>query len=211
MKLSALLVLLAAASAWHVQTGFAQSTTKTQQVFIVPEPNPDSTPDADQNSSARVNKWKAKIESELQAAMARADQSGCPVTLTSAGLTPYLMLLRTSTGAPPAHGGLDLQFRNTSGKEIRSMQFEAEFLAKKSIYDLQAYKIGMHLTATGTSNIDKTFDHLRHLPLPQRTYPVILNTIMLEQVTFIDGSVWSPAKDNNCVMSPNGELQIGAR
>jgi hypothetical protein len=146
----------------------------------------------------------------------------CPVVLTSAQMTPYLLLLRSSDGSsagnpsvgdplPGREPGIDLHFRNASGKEIRSVEINAEFLAKESIYDLRAKKIDLHLSAQGTQNIDETLEHLRHLPLPARTHPVVLNHIALEQVTFTDGSVWSPAKDDACGFSPNGSQQIVAR
>jgi hypothetical protein len=137
----------------------------------------------------------------------RVSQAECPVVLTSASLTPYLMLLRASSGFP-LEGGLDLHFRNASGKEIRSMDFDAVFLAKKTIYDLNGVKVTLHLTADGTGSIDNTFEQLRHLPLPARTNPVLLDRITLEQVTFRDGSVWTAKAVSFCGVEPNGVQQI---
>jgi hypothetical protein len=181
MKLSTLLVLFAAAS-----TGIAQ---------VAPKP-------------------------EIAPAALKA--GGCPVVLTSAQMTPYLLLLRSSDGSsvgnpsagdslPGREPGIDLHFRNASGKEIRAVELDAEFLAKESIYDLRAKKLDLHLSAQGTQSIDETLEHLRHLPLPARTHPVVLSHIALEQVTFTDGAVWSPAKDDACGFSPNGSQQIVAR
>ena len=167
MKLSALLVLFAAAS-----TCFAQPTAKPPTV--------------------------------------QTHQAGCPVVLTSAEMTPYLMLLRAS-GGPATQGGLDLKFRNASGKEIQSMALQAEFLAKKSIYDLRTDKLEVHLTAQGTRDMNDALDHLRHLPLPERSHPVMLNRIQLEQVTFTDGSIWTPVKDDACGFSPNPAQEIVSR
>jgi hypothetical protein len=180
-------------------------------VTIVPAPHANDAAVSAPGELTFYGLSKEDLEKNVQAIIDRADQAGCPVKLTSAGLTPYLLLLRTSTNAPATQGGLDLQFENASGKEIRSMEFDARFLAKKSIYDLKAEKIDLHLTASGTSSIDKTFDHLRHLPLPERTNPVMLSTVMLEQVTFSDGSVWAPANDNYCGISANQTVRVGAR
>jgi hypothetical protein len=203
MKRSPLLALFAAASMC-----VAQSTAAPPAV-----PGQGSTMSAqeDQRLQAAIAATKAKLEAQIQIMTDRMNQVGCPVTLTSAQLTPYLMLLRASNGSSATEGGLDLQFRNTSGKQIQSMEFQAEFLAKKSMYDLKAVKVDLHLTASGTSSLDKTLDHLRHLPLPQRTNPVVLNSITLEQVTFADGSLWFPAQDNRCGYSPSQAMQVGAR
>jgi hypothetical protein len=147
----------------------------------------------------------------------RMNRVGCPVVLTSAQMTPYLMLLKTSPNSSDRSTdlgrgpGIDLDFRNASGKEIRSIELDAEFLAKQSIYDLQAEKIELHLTAEGTRDINEALDHLRHLPLPQSTHPVVLNQIQLEQVTFTDGSVWTPIQGDSCRFSPNAAQQIVAR
>jgi hypothetical protein len=206
MKLSTLLLLLTASSVC-----LAQSAAKPPQVVIVPAPNANDATASAQDQRALQGLSKDELEQKLQAMVERSDQAGCPVKLTSAELTPYLLLLQTSNDAPATHGSLDLQFQNASGKGIRSMEFDVQFLARKSIYDLKAVKIDLHLSASGTRSLDKTFDHLRHLPLPLRTNPVVLNTITLEQVTFADGSVWTPEKDNNCDFSPSREMQVGAR
>jgi hypothetical protein len=139
------------------------------------------------------------------------NQTGCPVVLTSASLSPYMMLLRANGGGtydPAAKGGLDLGFRNTSGKEIRSMQLQAEFLAKKSIYDLQADKITMFLTVYGTGDIDTSIEHPRHLSLQSSNHPVALNGVTLKQVVFDDGSTWTARQNKTCGMTPNSLLRV---
>ena len=210
MKLSYLVLLFAVAA-----TCIAQETVKP----------PDPTHNTATNSQGVIvpeQEWpdlrnlsKQQLEQKLQEMSDRENQAGCPVLLTSAQIAPYLMLLRNSTGfadaSQPRDPNLDLNFRNASGKAIRSIQFDAEFLTKKSIYDLQAAKIDLHLTTNGTTSLDKTLDHLRHLPLAQRPHPIALDKLTLEQVTFADGSIWSPAKDNHCGYSPNREWEIGAR
>ena len=206
-KLSTLFVLFLAASA-----ALAQSDTTSPQTTKPAANAPKITVGPGEVTFENLSPEDA--QTKLQGMLNRVYQVGCPVQLTSAQLTPYLMLLQSSTDTPPSQGGVDLQFRNASGKKIRSMEFDVEFLARKSIYDLKTAKIDLHLTANGTHSFDDTFDHLRHLPLPQRTYPVSLNTITLEQVTFDDGSVWMPSKENYnyCgFFSPNHEMQIGAR
>jgi hypothetical protein len=137
----------------------------------------------------------------------RVNQASCPVVLTSAGLTPHLMLVDTPRDS--AANGLDLEFRNTSGKEIRLMQFSAKILVKKSKYDLDYLPpIRVYLTAEGTRTVDATFAQLRHLSLPGDIHPTLVQGITLEQVTFEDGSVWTPVGNQYCGLKPDPMLSI---
>jgi len=212
MKLSRLLVLFAAASIC-----LAQDIAKPPVVVYRATPSSKPLLIPDQEWSAMQKMSKEQFQQKIQELTDRMNQVGCPVVLTSAQMTGYLMLLKDSPGSSgtstnPGDGpGIDLGFRNASGKQIRSIALDAEFLAKRTIYDLQAEKIEIHLTAEGTRNVDNALDHLRHLPLPQRTHPVVLNHLQLEQVTFIDGSVWMPVRDDSCGFSPGVETQIVAR
>ena len=115
------------------------------------------------------------------------NQTSCPVVLTSAWMTPHLMLL--DTARDPTANGIDLEFNNISGKEIRLMQFSAQLLVKKSMYDLGYLPpIHVHLTADGTRTLDETFAQFRHLSLPEGIHPTLVQAVTLEQVTFEDGS-----------------------
>ncbi len=202
MKLSTFLLLFAAAS-----TAIAQSTASSQANL-----SPGQIGVAGDASSAAtatvITLAGSSTTKDLKAAGDRVAQAGCPVVLTSAWLTPYLMLLRDGAAKPDDSGGIDLHFRNASGKAIRSMELDAVFLAKRTIYDLNGVKITLHLTATGTESIDNTFEHLRHLPLPAKTNPVLVDRMTLEQVTFADGSVWTSKDDGFCGIEPNSVEQI---
>lgn len=144
---------------------------------------------------------------QLQKMLDRVNQASCPVVLTSAGLTPHLMLVDTPRDS--AANGLDLEFRNTSGKEIRLMQFSAKILVKKSKYDLDYLPpIRVYLTAEGTRTVDETFAQLRHLSLPGDIHPTLVQGITLEQVTFEDGSVWTPVGNQYCGLKPDPMLSI---
>jgi hypothetical protein len=159
----------------------------------------------------RLAETAKQLQQRMQQKLAAENQTGCPVVLTSASLSPYMMLLRANGGGaydPAAQGGVDLEFRNASGKEIRSMPLQAEFLAKKSIYDLQADKITMFLTVYGTGDVDAAIEHPRHLSLQSPNHPVALNRVTLKQVIFDDGSVWAARQNNACGMSPNSMLRV---
>lgn len=201
MKLSILLILFAAS------IGMAQDASKPAITF--PSPHVDSGKTAviaAQNGAPPFQKLNPE---ELRMYAQPEDQSGCPVVLTSAQLSPYLMLVRdkAGTGGP----GLDLQFRNASGKSIGSIQLSVHIVAKQSIYDLRGNSIELQLTAYGSRSVDSTFAELRHLSLPQGIHPILVEGITLQQVIFEDGSVWTPMRDNSCRFSPNAAQQIVAR
>ncbi|MGA7312609.1 MAG: hypothetical protein WBX22_01440, partial [Silvibacterium sp.] len=147
MKLFYSVLLLLAA----VPTCVAQSNSASPQATPSLDPNPKMGIVDDESIRVAADFAAAAATKESQKTMDRINQADCPVVLASAGLTPYLMLLHTS-GETANNGGLDLEFRNASGKEIRSMEFSAEILVKKSIYDLDSLRIHLHLTAYGTAS-----------------------------------------------------------
>ena len=140
--------------------------------------------------------------------IARESTGGsCPVVLTSARITPYLMLLETASDRPG--NTLDLEFRNASDKEIRSLKFSARIFVKKSIYDLDYQPaIQLHLTTYGTRSLDETFAQLRRLSLPESIHPTLVEGVTLEQVTFADGSVWSAKDHDRCGITPGQMLNV---
>lgn len=203
MKLSALLLLAAAASTCVAQSvvtfqSAAPSSTQSSTVGIV---------DDQALSRAAAETAAAARLKELQKMMDRVNEANCPVALTSAWLTPRLMLLDTSSGS--TGNSLDLEFRNTSGKPIRSMELSARILVKRSIYDLNYLPpLHVYLTSYGTKSVDSTFAELRHLSLPEGIHPALIDGVTLEQVTFEDGSVWASRGDQYCRFSPNQSLPV---
>ena len=190
MKLSALLLLGVAAC-----ISPAQNVTPSQSTKSIQDQTIILTLDED-----------ASVDPELRALslrmMERSVQANCPVVLTSAWLAPHLQLLRS--GNLSDEKGIDLEFRNASGKAIRSIELSATILVKNSIYDLGYLPpVHLHLTAYGTQNIDSAFAELRRLSLPEEMHPALVDGVRLEQVTFEDGSVWSPATDQFCGLKPD--------
>ncbi len=136
------------------------------------------------------------------AASSSQSPANCPVVLTSAWLAPRMQLLRSEDAT--SGNALDLEFSNASGKEIRSMDLSATVLVKKSIYDLGYLPpMQLHLTAYGIRNIDSAFSELRRLSLPDQIHPAMVDRIRLEQVTFSDGSAWTPTTDQYCGLAPD--------
>jgi hypothetical protein len=149
---------------------------------------------------------KEELARRVEEMQTRADRA-CPVVLTSANLTPHLMLLRAE-GDSSRDGGLDLEFRNASGKSIDSMEFSVQILARKSIYDLAATRIHLDLAAYGARSADETFAQLRHLSLPEGMNPSIVESVTLKQVFYEDGTVWTAKNDSFCGLGPDRMLAI---
>jgi hypothetical protein len=205
MKLSALLLLLTAATAFY-----AQELVKPRVVIYKAAPGSPPVTIPAQDWSAMQKMSKTEFQEKLQELTDRMNQVGCPVVLTSAQMTPYLMLLRSGDGTannsnvPGTGPGLDLEFRNASGKEIRSIDLSATILVKKTIYDLGYLPpVHLHLTAYGTRNIDSAFAELRRLTLPTQMHPALVDSVRLEQVIFADGSVWTPKTSQYCGLTPD--------
>ena len=138
----------------------------------------------------------------------RSMQANCPVVLTSAWLAPRLQLLKSDDTS--GGNGIDLEFRNASGKAIRSLELSARILVKRSIYDLGYLPpVHLHLSANGTRNIDSAFDDLRRLTLPANLHPAVVDSVRLEQVIYADGSVWTPASSQYCGLMPDPTRSIG--
>jgi hypothetical protein len=209
VKPFALLIFFATAVLGGQTAVPATDATATQNQIIVLNTSQAQTLSPEQRQ--RLNDAAKQLQLRMQR-LAAGSQEGCPVVLTSTNLSPYMMLLRAGGGNgtydPVAQGGVDLEFRNASGKEIRSMQLQAEFLAKKSIYDLQTEKITMLLTVYGTGDADATVEHSRHLALQSSNHPVALNRVTLKQVVFDDGSMWAARQDNACGTAPNSLLRV---
>jgi hypothetical protein len=205
MKLSTLLVLFAAAS-----TCIAQNTAKSPAASALPPHSFDSNSvtvvTMGRDSEALPQISKEELAHRIEQMQKMADRA-CPVVLTSANLTPHLLLLRAG-GDAGKDGGLDLEFRNASGKSIFSMELAVQILAKKSIYDLAATRIHLDLTAYGARSADETFAQLRHLALPEGMNPSIVESVTLKQVFYEDGTVWTAKNDSFCGLGSDRMLSI---
>ncbi len=183
MKLFLSFLLSAAASA-----GFAQN-----QLQVAPPPGPELAPGI--------------VTLDLQAAPVMPEsQSGCPVVLTSAHLNWPASYLPVTTAENVTQPNLALNFRNSSGKAIRSVSITARFLAKQSIYQLDASAFDLRLTFSGVDAADKAAEQLREIRLPKKMYAYGVTRVALDQVTFADGSFWSAFGHTNCSLNVQGSL-----
>jgi hypothetical protein len=190
MKLSALMLLATSMC-------MAQAVTPRQSAAPSPNQNPNAATEYEELPIP-----SPAMQAEFLRMTERSMQANCPVVLTSAWLAPRLQLLKS--GDSSSQNGLDLEFQNTSGKEIRSMELSATILVKKTIYDL-GYLPPVHVTLTvyGSRNLDSAFNELRRLTLPSNLHPAVVDGVRLEQVIFADGSVWTPKTSQYCGLTPD--------
>lgn len=216
MRFFALLVLAVASVSLAQQSAMlqavppantSQANEKKAQVFVVPAQDTNGFTSA---GSSQHQPELTKEELQLQEELDRVDQLNCPVVFVRANLTPYLMLTQ-SQARQPGNGGLDLGFTNSSGRSIFRINFTVHILARKSVYDLEAKDIALDLSAGGSQSADSALSELRHLELPQSIHPALISSVILQQVFFEDGTVWTAKNSGTCNFSPNGSVEVGSR
>jgi hypothetical protein len=145
---------------------------------------------------------------ELQAvAPMPQSQAGCPVVLTSARLNWPASYLPVTSAEKVTEPNLALNFRNSSGKAIRSVTITARFLVKQNVYQLDASGFDLHLTFSGVDAADKATEQLREIRLPEKMYAYGVTRVELEQVTFGDGTFWMAMGRNNCSLNVTGTAE----
>jgi hypothetical protein len=194
MKLFLSALLLAA-----VQAAFAQQNSG--KVTVV---TPDGSAPTPQQKAA-LAKTTADLETQV---LSRMSQTGCPLYMQSASVAPeggYLPVKAQNR----QDGALDLHFRNQSGKPIASASITARVNVKTNVYALDAHPLQLRLTLSGTQDLDKTLDQMQHIVLPQHVYLFGVAQVTLDQVMYMDGSVWNaPAGNNACRTSGPGTEKI---
>jgi len=188
MRLFVSALLLAAASAGIAQT----------QKQAVPAPGSELAP--------------GMMTLELQAVGPMPQsQAGCPVVLTSARLNWPASYLPVTSAEKVTEPNLALKFQNSSGKAIRSVTITARFLAKQSVYQLDASGFDLHLTFSGVDAADKAAEQLREIRLPEKMYAYGVTRVSLEQVTFGDGAFWMAMGRSNCSLNVTGTAERVAK
>ena len=120
-------------------------------------------------------------------------QTGCPVAFTNVVFKQNARYMPVKL-EPVPESSLEFNYRNLSGKQIESISVRVELRAKRSIYDLDAVTLRRDMTLTGRSG--------EVLPLNVSAYGLV--RVTLEQVTYVGGEVWTPAKNANCSYQNNG-------
>lgn len=115
-------------------------------------------------------------------------RAGCPVAFTNVALETKARLMPVQLGQPQ-DGSLSFSYENQSGKQIQSIAVRVELRVKKSVYDLDATPIALDMMLTGKSAQEK-------LPLAVRAYG--FTRVTLQQVTYSDGTIWTPGDKLHC-------------
>jgi hypothetical protein len=149
---------------------------------------------------AQKAQLQAKVhqaEAQLQSAFDRVNQAGCPVHLTSASpdARGHLVLAAGKSGDKD-RGGIDLEYRNYSGKPIRSIEVAAYLKVKQNKYQLDSTTDVLHLTLHGTSDVSQSEQILESVPLDVFLYGI--NRVELEKVSYADGTSWTPPRGSYC-------------
>jgi len=185
-------VLLLAATAAFAQQNSGQATVVLQNGAAL-------TP---QQASALAKSAAAEAEKVGRV----MNQTGCPLYMESASVAPeggYLPV----TAQSRQDGALDLHFRNQSGKAIQSASITARVNVKTNVYALDAHPLQLRLTLSGTQDLDKALDQMRHITLPPHVYLFGVARVTLDQVTFADGAIWTaPASNNACRTNGSGSV-----
>lgn len=140
-----------------------------------------------------------------------AGQVGCPLVLTSASVAPEAGYLPVVSPQPGHDGALDLHFRNSSGKAITSATISAHLRVKTNIYALDASRVDVTLTFSGTKELDREADQLTHIPLPDHAYLFGVAQVSLDQVWFADGTTWNAPGAGSCAVRGGASLPIEAQ
>lgn len=128
--------------------------------------------------------------------LARTLSSGCPVQISNVSLTRPPRLILAAGWADSRQPKLSLQYANTSGKGIQFIAVKADLLVKKSIYDLDATKIGVDLVLWRGGVLARGASKSQALALKGDAFG--LSGVNLEQVVFTDGTTWMPSPSQVC-------------
>jgi hypothetical protein len=139
--------------------------------------------------------------------LAQPSQAGCPLMMTSAHLNWPASYLPVTSAEKVTEPNLALNFRNTTGKPIRTITITAQFLAKKNLYQLDATTFDLRLSFSEVDAADKAAEQLREIRLPQKMYAYGVTRVSLDQVMFADGSFWMAAGHNSCSLDVKGSTE----
>lgn len=158
-------------------------------------------------SPATVEAMKAQAEYMNHLTL----QIGCPLFLTAASVAAPAGYLPVAQRRPD-DGTLTLDFRNQSGKTIRSASITATVNVKTDIYALDAHPVSLQLTFSGTDDVNRDLDQLSRIELPHHYYVFGLAEVSLDRVTYADGASWTNPKPNNyCRTNGQGVKTVEAK
>jgi hypothetical protein len=168
-------------------------------------------PQSPAQTSGGVTGGVAAMEGIPQAApRTSADQSACPLTLTSASVAPEGRVMPVSQWTQ-GDGTLRLHFQNQSRLPVQSVALVAHLKVKADAYALDARELVIPLTFAGTKELDRPGEHSLVLALPHNFYLYGVARVSVDSITFTTGEVWKPASAGECGVNGHGADRIEAR
>lgn len=133
----------------------------------------------------------------------------CPVAVTSANFkrfaTPQPVPAPDASTRDKSYGSLHLEYRNASGKPVRSFDFSAKLAPEKSFRPplLRIPEDLSHFTQAAPLGADDT----SHADYPVQVDARDLIWLRLDRVTFADGTSWTPASAGLCTYRPAAKVE----
>lgn len=128
-------------------------------------------------------------------------QAGCPVQIVNASFDRPAELMLTARSRAESNPTLHLNYRNFSGKDIESVVLTGWIKVKESPYQLDSATHSVQLELSRKALLGKDVEASQALKLAGNA--IGFDRIELSQVTYADGTSWSP-KPRSCVYANAG-------
>jgi hypothetical protein len=130
-----------------------------------------------------------------------ASQAGCPVQILQASFERPARLVLISPNSSDEAPTLHLEYQNSSGKDIASVVLTGWIKVKEDRYQLDATSRPFQLELSRKALLGKDVQAAEALKLVGDA--IGFDRIELSQVTYADGSTWSP-EQRSCVYANMG-------
>lgn len=165
---------------------------------------PQAAKAASQNSSEPVR----TIVTPSDLSNVAETQEGCPVHIVNASFDRPGHLMLTSQANADNGPILRLDYRNFSDKDIESVLLTGWIKVKNSPYQLDSVTYPFTFELSRKSLLGKDVEATDTLKLASNALG--LDRIELSQVTYTDGRIWKPERQN-CVYHAAGNLEGAAK
>jgi hypothetical protein len=133
-----------------------------------------------------------------------SSQSGCPVQIMDASFDRPAEFMLTAHSRADGAPTLRLDYRNFSGKDIESVVLTGWIKVKDSPYQLDSVTHSVRLELSRKALLGKDAQGSQALKLSANA--IGFDRIELSQVTYADGTSWSP-KPRSCVYANAGSTE----
>lgn len=130
-------------------------------------------------------------------------QTGCPVQIVNASFDRPAELMLTARSRADSAPTLRLDYRNFSGKDIKSVMLTGWIKVKDSPYQLDSVTHSVQLDLSRKALLGKDVQATQALKLAANA--IGFDRIVLSQVIYDDGTSWKPQR--NCVYANVGSTE----